>query len=154
MAPPTVTLALLPLENIAGTPDVGRLAKGLGYDLLAELARFPTLGVIAADSVQAALEEGREAVANRVGARYLLGGSLRRFGDGLQLNLRLTEADTGRHLWAGRYDGAELPAGVAWTHRIRGLRARDRVSDRGKSGDRPLAAPGCPSRRGRSRRCA
>jgi len=112
MASPAITLALLPLDNLAGSPEVDRLARGFAYDLTAELARFPSLGVIAADSVVAALSENGspESIAARLGAAYLLRGSLRRFGEGLRLNLQLTEAATGRHLWGGRYDGAELPA--------------------------------------------
>jgi hypothetical protein len=57
MSGPLVTLALLPLENLSGFESDTHLATGFLHDLIAELSRFPALGVIAADSVSAALRE-------------------------------------------------------------------------------------------------
>ena len=37
-------------------------------------------------------------------ARYLLEGSIRRAGDRLRVNVELTEAATGRHVWSETYD--------------------------------------------------
>lgn len=106
-----VTLALLPLENLSGSPEDGRLARGFEQDLITELARFPTLGVIAADSVQAAQADGLNAteLARRLGAQFLLRGSVRRHGAALRLSLQMVEGATGRHYWAGRYDEEDLP---------------------------------------------
>jgi TolB-like protein len=106
-----VTLALLPLENLSGSPADERLARGFAQDLLTELARFPALGVIAADSVAAAGREnpGDAEVGRRLGALFLLKGSVRRSGRALRLSVQLIEAASGRLFWAGRYDEERLP---------------------------------------------
>ncbi len=108
----SATLALLPFESLSGRPDDARLATGFLHDLSSEMARFPSLGVIAADSVLALQEEAGDepALAERLGANYLLKGSLRRWGDDLRISIQLIEARTARHIWAGRFDGADLPA--------------------------------------------
>ncbi|HUG09706.1 MAG TPA: hypothetical protein VMM36_01775 [Opitutaceae bacterium] len=107
-----VTIALLPFENLSANPEDARLATGFLHDLLSEMSRFPSLGVISADSVTAvgALDGGDAALAARVGAKYLLNGTLRRWEDSLRFNVRLIEAASARQLWAGRFDSADLPA--------------------------------------------
>ncbi|HEY8901777.1 MAG TPA: hypothetical protein VIM61_15300 [Chthoniobacterales bacterium] len=49
------------------------------------------------------------ALGRRLGAGYLLKGSVRRMGGTLRIAAQLIEAASGRHLWAGRYDGGNLP---------------------------------------------
>jgi TolB-like protein len=112
MSRTSATLALLPFEVLSGTEEDARLARGFLHDLLSELSRFPSLGVIASDSVRAALGEGAEGatLAGRLGARYFLKGSLRRWPKQLRINAQLVEAETGHHVWAGRYEGADLPS--------------------------------------------
>lgn len=112
MANPVVTLALLPLENLSDSAELGCLAKGFVQDLITELARFPSLGVIAADSVFAAGADGKEGaeLARQLGADFFLKGSIRRSGEFLRISIQLLEAESGRHFWAGRYDEDQLPA--------------------------------------------
>jgi Tfp pilus assembly protein PilF len=45
-------------------------------------------------------------VAEELGVRYVLEGSVRRAGDQVRINAQLIDATTGGHLWADRYDGA------------------------------------------------
>jgi tetratricopeptide (TPR) repeat protein len=44
-------------------------------------------------------------VAEELGVRYVLEGSVRRSGDVIRINAQLIDAMTGVHLWAERYDG-------------------------------------------------
>ena len=44
-------------------------------------------------------------VAEELGVRYVLEGSLRRAADKIRINAQLIDATTGGHLWAERYDG-------------------------------------------------
>jgi tetratricopeptide (TPR) repeat protein len=44
-------------------------------------------------------------VAEDLGVRYVLEGSVRRAGDDVRVNAQLIDATTGGHLWAERYDG-------------------------------------------------
>jgi hypothetical protein len=59
-------------------------------ELIAELARFPSIGVIAAESAFA--------------VEHLLKGSLRRSARSLRLSARLVQLSSGQHLWADPYD--------------------------------------------------
>ncbi len=43
-------------------------------------------------------------VAEQLGVRYVLVGSVQRAGDSLRVAARLVDAIDGRHLWAERYD--------------------------------------------------
>jgi tetratricopeptide (TPR) repeat protein len=45
-------------------------------------------------------------VAEDLGVRYVLEGSVRRAGDQVRINAQLIDAITGGHLWAERYDGS------------------------------------------------
>ncbi len=45
-------------------------------------------------------------VAEELGVRYVLEGSVRRAGDAVRINAQLIDATTGGHLWAERYDGS------------------------------------------------
>ena len=44
-------------------------------------------------------------MAEELGVRYVLEGSVRRAGDEIRVNAQLIDAMTGHHLWAERYDG-------------------------------------------------
>jgi TolB-like protein len=103
------TLAVLPFIDLSDDPDQAWLARAFAEDLTAELGRFRVLRVIAAASV-AAIHDHAAAphdTAERLGARYLLTGSLRRSKDQVRLAADLTDAREGRHLWSQRLD---LPA--------------------------------------------
>jgi len=45
-------------------------------------------------------------LAEDLGVRYVLEGSVRRAGDQVRINAQLIDATTGGHLWADRYDGS------------------------------------------------
>ena len=45
-------------------------------------------------------------MAEELGVRYVLEGSVRRAGDRVRINAQLIDATTGGHLWAERYDGS------------------------------------------------
>ena len=110
------TLAVLPFMDLSDDPGQAWFAQAFAEDLTAELGRFRVLHVIAAASVLAVRPHAaspRE-TAERLGARYLLTGSLRRSGAQMRLAADLTDALEGRHLWSQRLDveAARLPAAL------------------------------------------
>ncbi len=112
MSRTAITLALLPFENLTGEAADAALAGGFLQDLIAEIARFPLLGVVAADSVWAGRPDGLgdAAFARLLGATHFLKGSVRRVRTSLRLGMQLAGVEDRRHLWAGRYDSADLLA--------------------------------------------
>jgi TolB-like protein/DNA-binding winged helix-turn-helix (wHTH) protein len=106
-AQPAATIAVLPLENLGGDPAQQYFADGIAYDLLTDLTGLSGLVVISRDSTFAYRTGATDlrSVASELGARYILHGSVRRAGEQLRLNIVLTDSESGRQLWAERYDG-------------------------------------------------
>jgi TolB-like protein len=102
-------IAILPFENLSGSADDARLATGFVQDLIAELARFPSIGVIAAESTFAVGSSQLDdaAIGRRLAVEYLLKGSLRRSARSLRLGARLVHLASRQHLWAERFDVPE-----------------------------------------------
>ena len=44
-------------------------------------------------------------MAEDLGVRYVLEGSVRKVGEKVRINAQLVDATTGHHLWAERFDG-------------------------------------------------
>ena len=100
------TFAVLPFHNLSSDPDHEYFADGLSEDLIAALGswcRFPVICrhssfIFKGRSINA-VEAGRQ-----LGARYMLEGSVRKSGNQVRITASLTDATTGLHLWADRYD--------------------------------------------------
>jgi class 3 adenylate cyclase/TolB-like protein/Flp pilus assembly protein TadD len=103
------SVAVLPFKNLSGEAGQDFFSDGITEDVITALGRFSNLLVIA-KSASFPLK-GRSLPPAEIGrlldARYLLEGSVRRAGDRLRVNVELTEAPTGVHVWSETYD-AEL----------------------------------------------
>ena len=106
--PQKPSLAVLPFENRGGGGEAEFFLDSLAEDLITELARARWFSVVARNSSFA--YKGRSAasrqVAQDLGVRYLVEGTLRKAGERVRIGCQLVEAETGRHLWAERFDGA------------------------------------------------
>ncbi|MCC7276257.1 MAG: hypothetical protein IT561_26560 [Alphaproteobacteria bacterium] len=102
--PPTV--AVMPFVDLSADPADRHLALGIAEDVIAEISRFRPLRVIARHSSFAVAQEGLAPAeaGRRLGARYLLTGSVRRAGCGIRAVTELIDAATGHYLWMHRYD--------------------------------------------------
>ncbi len=101
------SIAVLPFSNLSGDPEQDYFADGITEDLTTDLSRLSGLFVVARNSAFA--YKGRSVdvrtVAEELGVRYVLEGSVRRAGDRIRINAQLIDADSGGHLWAERFDG-------------------------------------------------
>ena len=106
--PDKPSIAVLPFTNLSDESGQAYFADGMTDDLITDLSKISGLFVIARNSTFAykgkAVEIRR--VAEELGVRYVLEGSIRRAGDQIRINAQLIDATTGGHLWAERYDGA------------------------------------------------
>lgn len=104
--PEEPSIAVLPFQNMSGKPEEDWFSDGLTETLITDLSRLEKLFVIARNSTFT--YKGKPVDVRRVGkelgVRYVLEGSVQRTGDRLRLNAQLVEAQTGRHVWADRYD--------------------------------------------------
>ena len=105
--PDKPSIAVLPFANMSGDPEQEYFADGIADDLITDLSKVSGLFVIARNSVFT--YKGKsvkvQQVAEELGVRYVLEGSVRRAGDQVRINAQLIDATTGGHVWAERYDG-------------------------------------------------
>jgi TolB-like protein/ankyrin repeat protein/class 3 adenylate cyclase len=106
--PDKPSIAVLPFNNMSGDAEQEYFVDGMTEDLITDLSKLPELFVVARNSVFT--YKGRAVkvheVAEELGVRYVLEGSVRRSGDQVRINAQLIDATTGGHLWADRYDGS------------------------------------------------
>jgi TolB-like protein len=106
--PDKPSIAVLPFTNMSDDPKQEYFADGMTEDLITDLSKISGLFVIARNSSFA--YKGQQVkvrqVAEALGVRYVLEGSVRRAGDQVRINAQLIDATSGGHLWAERYDGS------------------------------------------------
>ena len=92
---------------MSGDPEQAYFADGMTDDLITDLSKVKGLFVIARNSVFIYRDRAVEVrqVAEDLGVRYVLEGSVRRAGDQVRVNAQLVDATTGGPVWANRYDG-------------------------------------------------
>ena len=100
------SIAILPLMNMSGDPEQDYFSDGITEDLITELSRFRLLHVVARNSSFA--YKGKHVDIREVGraleAQFVLEGSVRRAGNRVRVTVQLIETETGKHVWAERYD--------------------------------------------------
>jgi TolB-like protein/DNA-binding winged helix-turn-helix (wHTH) protein/Tfp pilus assembly protein PilF len=99
-------VAVLPFENLSADPKQDYFADGITEDLITDLSKVSGLEVIARNSAffYKGSREREKAIAADLGVAYLIKGSVRRSGDRIRINARLTDGRGGDNLWADRYD--------------------------------------------------
>jgi TolB-like protein/Tfp pilus assembly protein PilF len=98
-------VAVLPFKS-SGDAEMESFANGLGEDITTGLSRFRYLSVVAsASAAQLKGEIGDErTLAAKLGARYVLQGSIRQGGSGIRVSAQLVDTQTGAQLWAETYN--------------------------------------------------
>src|SRR6516164_1157097 len=100
------SVAVLPFKNLSGDASQDYFSDGITEDVITALGRFSNLLVIAKSA--SFPFKGSNASPAEIGrlldARYLLEGSVRRAEDRVRVNVELTEAATGVHVWSETYD--------------------------------------------------
>jgi TolB-like protein/DNA-binding winged helix-turn-helix (wHTH) protein len=114
-APPRLSLVVLPFENLSGDPKDAYLADGITDDLTSDLSLFPGAFVIARETAYTYDKKPADVrtIGDALGVRYVLEGSVRRIESTIRVNVQLTSAENGAHLWSDRFDEqiTELAAG-------------------------------------------
>jgi TolB-like protein/Flp pilus assembly protein TadD len=101
------SIAVLPFENLSSDTEQDYLADGIADDVITGLSKFRSLFVIARSSsfsFKGGATDVRR-IASELGVRYVLEGSLRKAGDRVRVTGQLVDAETGKHMWADRFDG-------------------------------------------------
>jgi TolB-like protein/Tfp pilus assembly protein PilF len=103
---PRLSIVVLPFANLSNDPQQEYFADGITEDLTTDVARIQGSTVIARNT--AFTYKGKPVDAKQIGrelgVRYVLEGSVQRFGNKVRINAQLIDAETDAHLWAERFD--------------------------------------------------
>jgi TolB-like protein/class 3 adenylate cyclase len=99
-------VAVLPFENLSGDPAQDYFGAAMTEEIITALARYPDISVIARTSTEGYKDKPVDvrSIGDELGARYLLEGSVQRFGDKARIMAQLIDAKSGAHVWADRFD--------------------------------------------------
>ena len=101
-----VRLAVLPFENLSGTPDDQALADGICDELIHTLGRINGVRVTARGSSFLFRERRADVrdIAAQLNVTQILDGTMRRAGKRMRLTVQLISASDGFQTWSERYD--------------------------------------------------
>ena len=100
------SIAVLPFTNMSGDPAQEYIGDGISENIITALSMGAAIFVIARNSTftYKARAVKVQDVAEDLGVRYVLEGSVQKSGDRLRVTAQLIDALTGHHLWSEKYD--------------------------------------------------
>jgi TolB-like protein/class 3 adenylate cyclase/tetratricopeptide (TPR) repeat protein len=101
------SIAVLPFQNLSEDPTQEYFADGMVDDIITALSRMTWLFVISRNSSFAYKGKAIDVnqISRELGVRYVLEGTVRKSTSGVRITGQLIDANTGGHLWAGRFEG-------------------------------------------------
>lgn len=104
--PDKPSIAVLPFVNLSGEPHDDAFSDGLSASVITMLSKIPNIFVIARSSTFT--YKGKpvkvQQVAEELGVRFVLEGSIQRSGDRARISAQLVDALSGRQIWAEQYE--------------------------------------------------
>lgn len=99
-------IAVLPFTVRGADADADAIATALTDDIAASLAKFPGLSVVASQATRVFKDSPLDVrqIAERVGARYVVTGNVRKAGATLRTTAQVIDAGGGEQLWIENYD--------------------------------------------------
>jgi TolB-like protein len=101
-----VSIAVLPFVNLSADREQEYFSDGITEDVITDLSRWQSITVASRNATFRFKGQAVDirAVGRELGVRFLLEGSVRRMGERIRITAQLVDAQTGRHVWAERYD--------------------------------------------------
>jgi TolB-like protein/class 3 adenylate cyclase len=105
-SPPRLSIVVLPFANLSDDTVNDYFVDGVTESLTTDLSRITGSFVIGRHT--AFTYKGKafdlKKIGHELNVRYALEGSVQRSGKRLRVNVQLIDAESGRHLWAERFD--------------------------------------------------
>ncbi len=100
------SVAVLYFENLSGAKEDEYLRDGITEDVITELSKIRGLNIFSRPTVLAFRDQSvtPQVVGQKLGAAYVLTGTLRRSGARLRINAQLVDTRTDFPLWSERFD--------------------------------------------------
>ncbi len=99
-------IAVLPFINMSGEPEQEYFSDGISEDIITAISKLRWFFVIARNSSFAYKRRSipMKQIAEELGVRYLVEGSVRKYGERIRITAQLSDVATGSQLWGERYD--------------------------------------------------
>ena len=99
-------IAVLPFTNMGGDPEQEYFADGISEDIITNLSLWRTFPVISRNSsfTYRGQSHNLKQVAQDLGARYIVEGSVRKGGNRVRITAQLIDTDEDHHLWSEKWD--------------------------------------------------
>jgi TolB-like protein/Flp pilus assembly protein TadD len=100
-------LAVLPFDNISPDNETDYFSDGLTEELIARLSLVSEIDLVSrwASMQFKGAKQDIKAIGRELGARYIVGGSVRRFQDSVRITVQLVDVQTNRQVWGDTYKG-------------------------------------------------
>ena len=100
------SIAVLPFANLSGDKSQEYLSDEITEDIINGLTYFSDLSVIARNSSFSYKDRAIDVreIGRQLGVRYIVEGSVRRFGERIRITAQLVDALSGVQRWAERFD--------------------------------------------------
>jgi adenylate cyclase len=100
-------LAVLPFDNISPDPETDYFSDGLTEELIARLSMLRDIELVSRSATRQFKNARHDvsAIGRELGARYVVGGTVRRFQDSVRITTQLEDVGTNRQLWGNTYKG-------------------------------------------------
>lgn len=104
--PSKPSIAVLPFANLSNDKDQSFFANGITDDIVTDLSKITGIFVVASHSTRGYKDKDFKVrqIAEDLGVRHVLKGSVRREGKQLRVTAQLIDAIKGNHVWSDRYD--------------------------------------------------
>ncbi len=105
---PPLSIAVLPFANLSDDRENAYFADGLTEEVTTTLSKVAALQVTSrtSSSTFRGTTKGAKGIAEQLGVRFLLEGSVRRTANRLRISAQLIDAMNDSHVWADTYEGA------------------------------------------------
>jgi adenylate cyclase len=100
-------LAILPFENLSADPDADYFSDGLTEELFSRLSAISEIDLISRwSSMQYKGQKlDPRTIGSQLGARHLVGGSVRKHLDSVRISVQLVDVATNRQIWGSTFKG-------------------------------------------------
>jgi len=100
------SIAVMSFDNLNRNPEHDYLSDSFSENITTALSRFVDFFVISRDSTSTYKDQPvtTQQVAEELGVRYVVDGSVQVAGDRLRVSVQLIDATNGKNLWAESYD--------------------------------------------------
>jgi adenylate cyclase len=100
-------LAVMPFDNISPDKETDYFSDGLTEELTARLSAVGEIELVSRWATKQLKERTHDvhAIGSELGARYIVGGSVRRFQESVRITVQLVDVETNRQLWGDTYKG-------------------------------------------------